>query len=195
MHSKSDNIEILINDEADEVIKELFDSLKNRYQDNLETMKGTEFVFDYVHLLYYKCHKINPNRGGSYIDSPDWIKNKKATISPINKNDNKCFRYALTVALNHAKIKKDLQRITKVKTFINKYNWKGINFPSEKDDWKKIEKNNVTIVLNILYAKKEKKYPPYVSKLSSDCEKQVILLMIPNEKKGIILQSKNCRHY
>ena len=36
MHSKSDNIEILINDEADEVIKELFDSLKNRYQDNLE---------------------------------------------------------------------------------------------------------------------------------------------------------------
>ena len=40
MHSKSDNIEIMINDEADEVIKELFDSLKNRYQNNLESMKG-----------------------------------------------------------------------------------------------------------------------------------------------------------
>ena len=39
-------------------------------------MKGSEFVFDYVHLLYYKCHKLNPNRGGSYIDSPDWIRNK-----------------------------------------------------------------------------------------------------------------------
>ena len=38
-------------------------------------MKGSEFVFDYVQLLY--CHKINPNRSGSYIDSPDWIKNKK----------------------------------------------------------------------------------------------------------------------
>ena len=77
VHSKSDNIEIMINDEADEVIKELFDLLKNRYQNNLESMKGSEFAFDFVHLLHYKCHKINPNRGGSYIDSPDWIKTKK----------------------------------------------------------------------------------------------------------------------
>ena len=50
MHSKSDNIEIMINDEADEVIKELFDSLKNRYQNNLESMKGSELVFDYVYI-------------------------------------------------------------------------------------------------------------------------------------------------
>ena len=42
-------------------------------------MKGSEFVFDFVHLLYYKCHKINPNRAGSYIYSPDCVK-KKATI-------------------------------------------------------------------------------------------------------------------
>ena len=77
MHWKSENIEIIINDEADVVIKELLDSLKNRFQNNFESMKGSEFVFDYVHLLYYKCHKINPNRGGSYIDSPDWIKSKK----------------------------------------------------------------------------------------------------------------------
>ena len=52
MHSKSDSIEIKINDEADEVIKQLFDSLKNRYQNNLESVRGSEFVFDYVHLLY-----------------------------------------------------------------------------------------------------------------------------------------------
>ena len=58
---------MMINDETDEVIKELFDSLKNRYQNNLESMTGSEFVFDYVHLLNYKCQKINPNRGGSYI--------------------------------------------------------------------------------------------------------------------------------
>ena len=48
-------------------------------------MKGSEFVSDYVHLLYYKCHKRNPNHARSYIDSSDWIKNKKATINPINK--------------------------------------------------------------------------------------------------------------
>ena len=154
MHSKSCNIEIIINNEADEVIKKLFNSLKNRYQNNLQSMRGSEFVFDYVHLIYYKCHRINFNCGGSYIDSPYWIKNK-ATINPINKNDNKGFQYAVTVTLNHEEIKNDQQRITKIKTFINNYNWEGINFPSEKD-WKKFEKNNVTIVFNVLYAKKEK---------------------------------------
>ena len=44
-------------------------------------MKSSEFLFDYIYLLYYKCHKINQNRGGSYVDSPGWIKNKKATIN------------------------------------------------------------------------------------------------------------------
>ena len=68
----------MINEEADEVMKELFNSLKNSYQNNLESIKGSEFVFGYVQLLYYKCHKINFNRGGSYIDSPDWTKNNKS---------------------------------------------------------------------------------------------------------------------
>ena len=85
MHLKSDNIKIMINDEADEVTEGPFKSLKNRYQKNLELMRGSEFVFDYVYLFCYKCCKINPNRVGSYIDSPDWIKNKKTTINPINK--------------------------------------------------------------------------------------------------------------
>ena len=49
MHSKNDNIEIMINDEANEVIKEFFDSVKNRYENNLESVKGSEYVFDYVH--------------------------------------------------------------------------------------------------------------------------------------------------
>ena len=49
---QNDNIDIMINDEADEVIKEHYYSLKNRYQNNLESMKGSESVFNYVHLLY-----------------------------------------------------------------------------------------------------------------------------------------------
>ena len=51
MHSKSDKIDIMINDDADEAIKELFDTLKNRYQNNFELMKGSEFVFHYFQLL------------------------------------------------------------------------------------------------------------------------------------------------
>ena len=85
-------------------------------------MKSSEFFFDYVQLLYYKCHKINPNRGAIYIDSPDLIKSKKATINLINKKYNKCFQYAITVALNYKEIKKDPQRIAKTGPVINKYN-------------------------------------------------------------------------
>ena len=74
----------------------------------MKSIKGSGFVFYYVNLLYHKCHKVNLNRGGSYIDSPDWIKNKKAIagINPINKKNNKCFQFAVTVVLNHAEIKK-----------------------------------------------------------------------------------------
>ena len=97
-------------------------------------MNSSEFVFHYVQLLYYKGHKITPNCDGSYIDSPDWLKKNKKTIKPINEEYNKCFQYAVTGALNHEEIKKDLQKRTKMKPFINIYNWEGINFPLEIDD-------------------------------------------------------------
>ena len=72
MHSKSDNIEIMINEKADKVSEKRFESLLNRYHIGLETsMRRSDFIFDCVHLLYHKCHKINFKRGGSYIDSPD----------------------------------------------------------------------------------------------------------------------------
>ena len=83
-------------------------------------------------------------------------KKQKSTITPINKKDKKYFQYTVTVALNHAEIKKDLQRITTIKPFINQYNWKGINFPSEKDVLKKFENNIVAIVLNVCMLKKKK---------------------------------------
>ena len=67
----------MINNEVNEVIKGVFDSLKNSFQNNLELIKCSEFTFDYVHLLHYKCHKTNPNRDGLDISSPDWIEEKQ----------------------------------------------------------------------------------------------------------------------
>ena len=64
-----------------------FDLLKNRHQNNLKSMKSSEFVFDYLYLLYYKSLKINPNQGGSYIASLYLIKTKKTTKNLINKKD------------------------------------------------------------------------------------------------------------
>ena len=66
-------------------------------------MEGSNFVLESVDLLYYSLHRISLDKGGSYIDSPDWIKNKKATINPQNKG-NECFKYAIVVALNHERI-------------------------------------------------------------------------------------------
>ena len=185
----------MINDEADKVIENLFELLKTIYQNKLELIGCREFVFDYVHSLCYKCHKIKKIHAGSYIDSSHWIKIKKATINPIYKKHNKCFQYAVTVALNHEQLGKYPKRIKKIKPLINKYNWKEINFTSKEDDWKKIEKNNVIIALNVLYTKKEKIYPAYVSKHNSEREKQVIFLMIPNAEGWHYLVVKTYQHY
>ena len=151
MHTTSNNIEIKIVNETDEIVKNLFESLLQKYQEGLEkSIKGSEPVFDSVDLLYYKLHKISLNGSGSYIDSPKWLKYKKATINAKN-NDDKCFQYAVTVALNYEQTKKKPQRITKIKSFYDQYNWKERNFPSHKNDWNEFEKNNKTIALDILY--------------------------------------------
>ena len=75
-----------------------------KYQEGLEElMRGSEFVFGSVDLLYYHLQRISLKKGESYVESPKWLKDKGATINPKNKNNNKCFQYAITVALNHEK--------------------------------------------------------------------------------------------
>ena len=128
MHAKNNNVEIMKGSETGEIIKEIFKSFLQRYQEGLEeSMRGSEFIFDSADALYYDLNKISLSRGGSYIDSPKWLKNKKTTINPKN-NDDKYFQYALTVALNHRQIKNNPGRISKIKPFIDQYNWKEIIF-------------------------------------------------------------------
>ena len=88
MHSKSDNVKFTFCKDVNKVVDELFESLRSRYQENFETsMEGSEFIFDSVQPMYYKCHKVSFRRGRSYIDFPDWIKKIKAIINPKNKDD------------------------------------------------------------------------------------------------------------
>ena len=76
IHSKSDNRDVMISNETS---KELFDSLLQKHQKDLqESVKDSEFVFDSVNLLHYKFHKISLNCGGSYIYSPKWLKSQKS---------------------------------------------------------------------------------------------------------------------
>ena len=76
------------------------------------------------------------------------------------------------------------RKVSNIKPFTRKYNWKGINYPPKIDDWKTFEKNNPTFALNILHIKEKEIFLTNISKMSLNCEKQIILLMIPNEEKG-----------
>ena len=79
MHQSSDNINFPSYSEVNYVTGKLFKSLRSKYPDALETStKGSDFIFDTVQIMYYKCHKVNFKRSGLNIDSPDWIKKKKS---------------------------------------------------------------------------------------------------------------------
>ena len=137
--------------------------------------------------------KKSVSRGGTYIDSPKWLRNKKGTINPKN-NDDKRFQFALTVALNYEQIeKKNSERIPKIKPFIDQYNFKEIDFPSHSKDWKKFESSNKSIALNILYVPHNTKEirHAYKSKYNLNRKNQVVLLMITDGEKWLYVAVKN----
>ena len=111
--------------------------------------------------------------------SPEWLRSKKEAII----NGDKCFQNALNDALDYQRIKKDPQKIQKIKPYISQYNWKNIQFPSNKEDWKKFKQNNKTIALNILFVPQNKIEisHAYISKYNHTHENQVILLMIADD--------------
>ena len=120
-------------------------------------------------------------RGKLYIKSPEWLENKRAKINPKN-NDDKCFRYGLTVALDYDKIEHHPERISNIEPFIDKYNWNDIDFPSRVKDWKNFEQNNEIIALNISYLPHNTKQIRLHTN-QNITGNQVILLMITNGKK------------
>ena len=192
MYTRSDNVEIMFGDDNDDIIEQLFESLLQKYEENVQNkMRGSELEFDGVNFLYYDFNKRSINGGGSYIDSPKWLKNKKSTINPKNNDDNS-FQYAVTLALNLDKIKRDPQSLSKIKPFIEKYNWEDIDFPSTSKDWKKIESNN-EVALNIPYVpyNTKKINIGYKSKNNLTQERQIILLMISDGQKWHYLVVKN----
>ena len=82
-------------------------------------MKDSKFVFESVDLLYYSLHETTLRWGKSYIESPEWLTNKRAAINPKNYDDNNYYQYALTVALNYQNIENHPGRIWNLKPFIN----------------------------------------------------------------------------
>ena len=106
---------------------------------------------------------------------------EKAAIT----NSSNCFQNALNDALDYQNIKRDPQRILKLKTYISKCNWKGIEFSAGPKEWKKIEQNNKTIALNILFVphNTETIRVAYRLEYNHKHKNQVNLLMITDGNK------------
>ena len=170
MHCISDNIEIMMGFDTNEIILKKFNSLFQRYQKGLEvSMKGSDFVFDYVESLNYIFHIIDLKRSGSHIEN----------------DDDRCFQYSIINALNYDDIGKNHERVNNMKKYVDQYDWTGINFPSGVDDFRKFELNNKSVALNVLYVPYGEKTirHMYKSKYNIKRKNQVILLRITDGEK------------
>ena len=134
----SDNEEIRLGDETDDIFKRLINFFLNNYRkEKLILRNGSNFAFESVLLLSYHIHKTRLKRGNSYIKSPGWVASKKAIINPKNV-DNRCFEYSIVVALRHYEIKNYPERIQgNHHLFSCDYNWRGIDFPAGITEWKR----------------------------------------------------------
>ena len=158
----------------------IFDELIKKHHDLTESLKIIDLIPEGIESIIYNFTEIIMSN--TFIESPEWIKNKKRTMNPQNK-DNKCFLYSITVALNYQNIKINPERISKIKPFINSLNWDNINFPPKEQDYRNFEMNNKSIALNVLHTHSDGKISYlYTSEFNKTREKNVILLMITDGK-------------
>ena len=123
------------------------------------------------------------------LDSLGWLRGRKEAII----NGDNYFQKVLDDALNYQNIETHPEKISKIKPYISKYNWKGIEFPAGPKDWRKFEQNNKTIALNVLFAlhNTETIRVAYRSEYNNKREKQVNLLMITDGYKWHYLAITN----
>ena len=173
-------LDILFVSQNSEEIKLAYKSSYNKHKNQVILL----MINDEANNCYYFGVK-----NLSELNSLGWLMGKKEAI--INGNND--FQNALDDALNYQTIEKDPQRISKLKPYINKYNWEGIEFLADLKDWKKFEQNNKTIALNVLYIPHNTKTisVAYRSEYNNKRKKQVILLMITDGKKWHYLAVTN----
>ena len=191
---KSKNIECHLSDNSEDILNQLIDSFLEYFHDKLMICRtDSSYAFESVEGLSIRFHKIDLRRGSSYVPIPDWLEAKKATINPKNKNDNFCFAYAAAIAIYH----KNLNRISnKLIEYVEKLDWNGIDFPASTPDYKRFEKNNEDIALNILYVPSDNEiidvYPEYISKFNFTRKNQIVILKISDgSEKWHILALKS----
>ena len=184
--SKPDNIICRPSSDTNVVLNDLLSSLYDKCQVDLTTSRtSSSFVFESVEESNIHFQKIDLRRGASHIESPDWLKNKKFTINPKNKNDVYCFMHVITVALYHNELGSNPEPISKkLMQYANKINWHNIDFPASYEDYVLLEQLNSYIALNILYVPfgRRNVCPEYIFKQTFTAKTQVTLLKITDDK-------------
>ena len=144
---------------SNEILGQLLTSLYEKYQGDLQlSQQSSSFVYESVEECNIHFNKIDLRRGASFIDTPDWLKPKKATINPQNKNDVYCFMYAATTALYRSELGKNPRRINeKLHLYSDIFNWNNIDFPASYEDYTTFERLNSDFALNVLYVPFEEK--------------------------------------
>ena len=137
--NKSIAINVLFVSHTSEEIKLAYKSSYNKRKNQIILLMINDEANNYYYFAVQNLSELN---------SLGWLGGKKEAIINNNNND---FQNALDDALNYQTIEKDPQRISKLKPYINKYNWEGINFPAASKEWQKFERNNDTSALNVLY--------------------------------------------
>ena len=172
-----------------EIFKEMMDEIEEEVQ-KVEHAVGSGWVFVEVENLTLHINTWDPLNAGSYIDLPEYLKNKKAIINMKNE-DNKCFLWSALRALNPKdnhpeRIDKDL------KSKENTLNMKGIKYPVDFRDIDRFEKQNPDISITVLgYSKEEKVFPLKISKIKENRKHQIVLLLIKDGKNSHYCLVKN----
>ena len=145
-------------DNTDDIITKILESFLENYEREENILRnGSNYSFECVDLALVHFHNIKMKRGSSYIGSPEWIKNKKATSNPKNLKDNNCFQYAIIVALHHHDINNNPEGVMKLKPYISNYCWKDINFQDQRNTKylkEIIKKSHLIFCLYLLTKKK-----------------------------------------
>ena len=160
--------------------------MHEKFDDELVlSRESSSFVYESVEECNIHFHKIDLRRGSSFIDTPEWLKNKKATINPQNANNPYCFMYAIAIALFHEGLGNNPGRVSKILIeYVNAFNWHEIDFPASYDDYALLEKLKDAVALNILYVHLNEANicPEYISKCNFGKKHQVVLVKIDDEE-------------
>ena len=146
--NSNDKRTLLIKTKTSNDIDELFDLLIKNHEEYSKSLKTIGLQSKGVESVDISLEQQTVNT--TYIQSPQWLTSKKCTINPQNKN-NWCFQYSIAAVLNHQKINHHLERILKIKPFINNFNLDETNFQPQQQDYEKIETDNKSIELIILH--------------------------------------------